>query len=76
METIAVSELRANLMQILKRIESGATIAITSRGREIARLLPPEGKMAQARKTLAELRKTAFVGDVISPISDEWDANK
>ena len=76
METIAVSELRANLMQILKRIEAGATIAITSRGREIARLFPPEDQMSRARKTLAKLRKTAIVGDVISPIDEDWKAHK
>ena len=76
METIAVSEFRANLMKVLKRIEAGATIAITSRGREIARLLPPEGKMSHARKTLVELRKTAVIRDIISPTGEEWEANK
>lgn len=76
METIAVSDLRANLMQILKRIEAGATIVITSRGREIARLVPPDDKASNARKALAELRKTAIIGDVLSPIDEEWVANQ
>ncbi len=76
METIAVSDLRANLMQILKRIEAGATIVITSRGREIARLTPPDDKTSNARKALAELRKTAIIGDVLSPVDEEWAANQ
>jgi prevent-host-death family protein len=76
MESIAISELRANLMQILKRIESGATISITSRGRIIARLVPPEDKMSEAHVALAELRKTAVVGDILSPIDEEWKALK
>ena len=76
METIAVSDLRANLMQILKRIEAGATIVITSRGREIARLVPPDDKISNARKALAELRQTAIIGDVLSPVDEEWAANQ
>jgi len=76
METIAVSDLRANLMQILKRIEAGATVVITSRGREIARLVPPDDKASNARKELAELRKTAIIGDVLSPVDEEWAANQ
>jgi prevent-host-death family protein len=76
METIAVSELRANLMQILKRIEAGATIVITSRGREIAWLVPPDDKTSNAREKLAELRKTAIIGDIVSPIDEEWAVNR
>lgn len=74
MEKVAVSELRANLMRILKRIENGSVITITSRGREIARLVPPEDSRSKARKTLNELRKTAIVKDVLSPIGEEWEA--
>lgn len=76
METIAVSEFRANMIQILKRIQSGASITITSRGQEIARLLPPEKSMENARAALKELRKTAKIGDVLSPIDVEWKAMK
>ena len=42
METIAVSDLRANLMKILKEIEHGAIINVSSRGRIVAKLIPPE----------------------------------
>ncbi|MBT4498173.1 MAG: type II toxin-antitoxin system prevent-host-death family antitoxin [Gemmatimonadetes bacterium] len=74
METIPVSELRANLMQVLKRIESGASITITSRGREMAHLIPPENPLGKARELLKELRKTAVVEDVLSPTGEEWEA--
>ncbi len=76
METIAVSELRANLMQILKRIQSGQSITITSRGQEIARLVPPENSREKARQALKKLRKTAKIGDVLSPIDADWEAMK
>jgi len=73
-ETIPVSELRANLMRVLKRIESGTSITVTSRGREMARLVPPENPLEKARESLKELRKTAVVKDVLSPIGEEWEA--
>ena len=74
MNTIAVSELRTNLMRILKDIESGASITITSRGREIARIIPPENSRDKAKQALRELSKTAIIKNVISPISEEWEA--
>ncbi|MFH1942719.1 MAG: type II toxin-antitoxin system prevent-host-death family antitoxin [bacterium] len=76
METVAVSELRSNLMRILKRIERGSIITITSRGRPIARMLPPENSMMEAREKLKTIRETASVGDVVSPIDEEWEAMK
>lgn len=77
METIAIAEFRANLLQILERIEAGASFTITSNGREIAQLFPPNNKkQPKTPRTLAELRKTAIVGDILSPIGEEWDADK
>ncbi len=73
MKTVAVSKLRQNLVMYLKKVENGESIAITSRGRKVARLAPLENKMQNARKALARLRKNAFVGDVVSPIGEEWD---
>ena len=74
METIAVSELRNNLMSVLKQIESGTSITITTRGREIARLVPPENSSDKAKKALKKLSKTAIIRDIISPIDEEWEA--
>ena len=42
MTTIAVSELRANLMQVLEQIKQGAQIQITSRGKVVAQLVPAD----------------------------------
>ena len=74
METIAVSELRTNLMCVLKQIESGTSITITARGREIARLVPPENSSDKAKKALKKLSKTAVIKDIISPIGEKWEA--
>lgn len=74
METIAVSELRANLMKILKEIEHGSTINITSRGIIVAKLVPPDFNKERASKKLEEISKTAIINDITSPIDSSWKA--
>jgi len=76
METAAVSELRANLPGFLKKVETGNIISITSRGREIAWLVPPATARESARNTLRQLGQTALIGDVLSPVEDNWTAAK
>lgn len=76
METVGVNTLRKNLSVLLKKVEDGESIAITSRGHEIALLVPPESKIEKARRALEELRETAFVGDVITPVTEDWELLK
>lgn len=73
MQTIAVSEFRANLQKVLKQVEAGAVINIVSRGHVIAQLVPPEKSQAKARQALQELGKTAMIKDVLSPIDEPWE---
>ncbi len=68
METIAVSALRANLMRILNRVESGSSVTVTSHGRAVAKLVPVDDPMEKARATLDEIRKRASVRDAVSPV--------
>jgi len=76
METIAVSKLRENMVLFLKKVQQGKSITITSRGNEIAMLVPIENKMEASKNALKQLRKTAVVGDVVSPIEEDWKAMK
>ena len=76
MQSIAVSELRANLMKILKSIEQGSSLDITSRGRVVAKLVPPDYSKKIAQQKLKQLRKSAKIYDVISPIDTQWEANQ
>jgi prevent-host-death family protein len=73
METIGVSELRANLMKVLKKIEQGASLTVTSRGKPVAKLVPPDYSRREAKEKLHALGKTAEVHDIISPIDEPWD---
>ncbi len=76
MNAIAVSKLRANLMKILKEIEHGSIIDVTSRGRVIARLVPPDYTKDMAKRKLRELGKNAVINDIISPIDVQWKASQ
>mgnify|MGYP003565947376 CR=1 FL=1 len=76
MDQTAVCALRANIMKIMKQVERGASLNITSRGRIVAKLVPPHYSCDQERKKLAEIAKNAKIGDVISPIDEEWKANQ
>jgi prevent-host-death family protein len=68
MESVGVSKLRENMALLLNKVRQGETITITSRGTEIAMLIPIKNKKEVSRKALKQLRKTAIVGDVVSPI--------
>ncbi len=76
MTTVAMSEFRARMSYFMKKVQNGEILSITQRGTEIARLVPPDFAQLSARKRLEEIRKTAIVGDVLSPIDVEWDAMK
>ena len=41
----------------------------------MAQLIPPEESIKTAKKRLSEIRKTAKVHDVLSPISETWKAD-
>jgi len=68
MESVGVSKLRENMVLFLNKVQQGESIAITSRGTEIAMLIPIKNKQEVSRKALKQLRKTAIVGDAVSPI--------
>jgi prevent-host-death family protein len=76
MERVGVSTLRENLSVFLKKVQKGEIITITSRGRDMARLVPVEDKTAKSREILRELGKNALIGDIISPIDENWEAMK
>ncbi|MCK4559391.1 MAG: type II toxin-antitoxin system prevent-host-death family antitoxin [Calditrichia bacterium] len=75
MQTIPVSELRANLMNVLKTVEQGSTLDITSRGKVVAKLVPPSYSREKAINKLKEIRKRAKIHDILSPIDVKWEAN-
>jgi prevent-host-death family protein len=77
MSSINVTELRQHLPEYLKQVQAGEEIAITLHGKTIARIVPEvkESKREAALKRIDALRGTVIVGDIISPIEEEWTAD-
>lgn len=74
MEKVAVSRLREKLMVFLKKVENGDSVTITSRGRDVAKLVPLENKRKESKKILRQLGKNAVIGDILSPLRENWKA--
>ena len=76
MREVNVTEFRNHMQKYLTHVRRGSEILITSHGQVIARIAPPGDVKGNALKKLRELRKHCKVGDVVSPIDEEWDAAK
>lgn len=74
METVNISDFRANLLKYLEKVSAGQQITVTTNGRVLATLSPPVQMRETARSQLAELAATARIHDVTSPIPVDWDA--
>lgn len=70
--SVNVTQLRQNLPEYLKQVREGKEVEVTVHGKVIARLVPEAAKGERAKKKLAELRKTAKVGDVAAPAGETW----
>lgn len=70
---VSVTTFRKHIPDYLGKVRKGEDISLTSRGKVIARLVPPEDERKSAQQQLAALRAgSIYVGDVISPIDVEW----
>ena len=74
MQTINISDFRANLLKYLEKANSGEQFSVTTNGKLIATITPPVQQKELARKQLQELAATAKIHDVTSPIDSQWDA--
>lgn len=75
MKTLSISELRANLLSAIEEIKKGKTITVTSHGRPVAQLGPVPNRREEAIARIKALRKTAIIGDVVSPTGETWEAS-
>ena len=72
-KTIKASEFKAKCLQLMDRVaETGESLVITKNGRPVAQL----GPVVTRPPTLAGAHRgqITIVGDIISPIDEEWEA--
>jgi len=74
MRTINISDFRANLLKYLEIANSGEQISVTSNGKLLATITPPQNKRELAKKQLESLASNAMIHDIVSPIESEWNA--
>lgn len=70
---VSVTTFRNHIPDYLGKVRNGENIVLTSRGKVIARLLPPEDECLKARQRLSELRAISRIGDVVSPLDEKWE---
>ena len=71
---VNVTELRNHLTAYLGKVKIGEEVAVTSRGKVIARLVPEVDESKAARLRLEASRQESWVGDVVSPTGEVWEA--
>jgi prevent-host-death family protein len=74
MREVKVTDLRAHLPAFLAFVQAGEEVLVTSRGKVIARLVPPLDTRGEAKARLEELRRRCKIGDVVSPLEEPWEA--
>ena len=75
MQTVNISDFRANLLKYLEKVNSGEQISVTTNGKLIATITPPIKQKLQAKQQLEQLATSANIGDVINPTDLSWEAN-
>jgi prevent-host-death family protein len=72
-QIIAASEFKATCLAVLDVVaESAEEFVITKRGQPVARLIP----IAPIEKSLLGSVTYSSLEDVMSPVGDEWDADR
>lgn len=76
MRKVNVTDLRQHLPGYIKQVQSGELIQITLYGKVVARLVPEQDAVEEARKSLTGWRGSAHIGDVLNPIGEAWEAER
>ena len=75
MQTIAAGQFKAKCLALIDEIsQTNEAIVITKHGKPLAKLVPFNNSKKSYEKPLKN--KATFIGDVISPLDIEWEANK
>ena len=73
MKTIQAGKFKARCLALLDEVaQTNEPLVITKHGKPVAKLVPFDSKKDSADASLKGL--ATFVGDIISPIDEEWEA--
>ena len=75
MKTIAAGIFKAQCLALLDQVaQTTEPLIITKHGKPVAKLLPYDNKKDDDQTPLKDM--ATFIGDIVSPIDDEWEAAK
>ncbi len=75
MQTVNISDFRANLLKYLEKANAGEQLIVTTNGKLLATITPPVKQKQQAKQQLEQLAENTRIDDVISPTDSSWEAN-
>ena len=71
-KTIPAGKFKAECLGLLDEVEAtGEPLVVTKHGRPVAKVVPVE-----AEKPASLLGSVRFIGDIVEPIDDAWDADQ
>ena len=74
MKTVQATKFKAQCLAMLDNVaNTHETLIITKHGKPVAKILPFDSEKDLSATPLKGL--ATFVGDIISPIDEEWEAN-
>ena len=68
--TLPIGQARSELCDLVKKVQAGARVTLTSHGRPCAMLVPPEKSKKPWRVAVPSDPK--LFGDLQSPVMDDW----
>lgn len=68
--TVPIGQARSELCALVKRVQAGVRVTLTSHGRPCALLVPPENSKKPGRVAIPSDPK--LFGDLQSPVMDDW----
>ena len=69
MKTVSISQLRAHLSEVLRQVQGGTAVAITKRGKEVARMVPAQRRVSDVSEIWVML---ADIDRLAADISAHW----
>lgn len=73
---ITVTEFKTHCLEIIKNVQRKRTsVVISKRGKPVAKLVPIDSEPVPS--LYGSMKGTVrIIGDIVSPIEDEWDADR
>jgi len=72
MKSVKISDFRQEIAYYLDKVKKGESLVLTNHGNKIALISPTQDSQSTAVEQLKQIRESARVGDVTSPIGVDW----